>query len=238
MSAARDTHNQKQKAYFEERERSRIAVADTAYVLAHVDRMVEGAALAPDHSILEIGSGLGKFTLQLAARGYRVTANDLTESLLNRMAASAEGRLETLCCDAHDIARHTGQRFDRVIGFFVLHHMVDFPRLFKSLAEVLKPGGRVAFIEPVGTNPLYYAQILFTPGMRLSGEPSLPRMRRNVILPALAEAGFTDTQAVPYGYFPPVIKNRGWGNRMEAWMERHPIPFPHAFQTFMARLPD
>ena len=39
-------------------------------------------------------------------------------------------------------------------------------------SRVLRPGGRVAFCEPVAWNPLYYLQIALTPGMSFSGEPS------------------------------------------------------------------
>jgi len=234
-----DAHNRYQRQYYETVERSRIALADSPYVAGHVDRMIETVALTPDHAILEIGAGLGKFTLPLVDRGYPIVANDLSPRLLERLEAASSGRIRTLCCDVHDIADHADARFDRVIGFFMLHHLIDFPHVFGALARVVKPGGRIAFCEPVGVNPLYYAQVLFTPGMTFKGERSLSAMRRSVILPAMTAAGFVEATSVPYGYFPPQIKNRPWGNQFEQWLEkRRLVPFPHAFQIFTARMPE
>lgn len=217
---------------------SRIAPADTAYIRSHIGRMIEVAELDARHSILEVGSGLGKFTLPLLASGYRVTANDLSPHLLGRLAESAGRELETVCCDIHEIDRHIAARFDRVVGFFVLHHLIDFDRLFAKLAEVVRPGGRIAFCEPVARNPLYYLQIALTPGMRFAGEPSIAAMRRGVIFPAMQRAGFFDVQSHRYGYFPPVLKNTAWGDAFERRLDaRRFVPFPNAFQIFTARLP-
>lgn len=235
---SRDLHNQYQLDYFEGVERARIAVAETPYVLSHIERMIAAAGLALDHSIFEVGSGLGKFTLPLAARGYRVTANDLSPRLLERLDQAAGGKVKTLCCDIHEVGSHLDAAFDRIIGFFVLHHLMDFEQVFRELAKIMKPGGRIAFCEPVGWNPLYYLQILLTPSMRFAGEPSITAMRPGIILPALTRAGFVDVDSKTYGYFPPFIKNLGLGGRLENQLEAMPfVPFPKAFQVFTARMP-
>ena len=125
-----------------------------------------------------------------------------------------------------------------MIGFFVLHHLLDFPTVFSALAQVVRPGGRIAFCEPVAWNPLYYLQVLLTPGMRFAGEPSLTAMRPGKILPAMTAAGFVDARAHGYGYFPPQLKNHPFGDRLEARLERFSwTPFPHAFQIFSASRP-
>ena len=238
MTNIREPHNRYQREYFENTERSRIALADTPYVLGHVERMIDAADLTTDRRILEVGSGLGKFTLPLAARGYQLTANDLSPHLLERLDHAAAGRVQTLCCDIHDIERHVSTPFDCAIGFFVLHHLVDFERIFLAISRVMRPGGRIAFCEPVAWNPLYYLQILLTPGMRFAGEPSITSMRPGVILPALTRAGFIEVESRRYGYFPPFIKNRAWGARLEDWLDDSAVvPFPNAFQIFTARMP-
>ena len=234
----REAHNRYQRDYFENEERSRITLGDTPYIRAHVDRMVEKAELSSHHSILEVGSGLGKFTLPLAARGYRMMANDLSPRLLEKLTEASCGEVSTVCCDIHDIEHHIQTPFDRVIGFFVLHHLIDFDQVFLALSKVMRPGGRITFCEPVASNPLYYLQIALTPSMRFAGEPSITSMRPGIILPALARAGFVEPQSHPYGYFPPIIKNQAWGERLERWLDAKPlVPFPNAFQIFTARLP-
>jgi len=217
---------------------SRIAPGNTAYIHSHIERMIKVADLDERHSILEVGSGLGKFTMPLLDKGYRITANDLSPHLLGRLVEATDSGLEAVCCDIHDIARHTDAKFDRLVGFFVLHHLIDFDRLFAKLAEVTKPGGRIAFCEPVSRNPLYYLQIALTPGMHFAGEPSIAAMRRGVIFPAMQRAGFVDAQSHRYGYFPPALKNTAWGDGLERWLDSKPlVPFPNAFQIFTARLP-
>lgn len=234
----RESHNRYQLDYFEGTERSRMRPEDTSYIRGHVDRMIEIAHLSREHSILEIGSGLGKFTLSLAARGYHPTANDLSSRLLERLAVASHGKVSTVCCDIHDIERHMSAPFDRIVGFFVLHHLIDLDQAFAALSRILRPGGRVAFCEPVAWNPLYYVQIALTPSMRFAGERGITSMRPGVICPALTRAGFVEAQSHPYGYFPPQVRNRAWGERLERWLdERHFVPFPNAFQVFTARLP-
>lgn len=238
MSSKQSSHNQYQREYFDTVERARLAIGDTPYVLAHVDRVVAAAGLRAGQRILEVGAGPGKFTLPLASRGLDVVANDLSPILLERLHQTSGGRVKTLACDVADIARAVDAPFDRVVGFFVLHHLRGFEHAFTALAAVMQPGARLVFCEPVAWNPLYYLQILLTPGMRYAGEPSLTSMRVGVIVPALRAAGFVDTEATGYGYFPPVLKNHPLGNRLENWLDRRAwIPFPHAFQLFTARLP-
>ncbi len=239
INSKRLAHNQYQRHYFDTVERARLALGETPYVLAHLERITKALDLQPGQRILEVGAGPGKFTLPLAARGLDLVANDLSPVLLERLQQASDGKIRTLCVDIGNVADATTERFDRIIGFFVLHHLRDFTDVFSALARVLRPGGQIGFCEPVAWNPLYYAQILLTPGMRFAGEPSLMAMRPGHILPALTAAGFIDVKATGYGYFPPILKNHPLGDRVECWLDRRRwVPFPHAFQLFSARLPE
>lgn len=231
-------HNQYQRSYFDNVDRARLALGATTYVKAHLQKMLDNVPVQAHQKVLEVGAGPGKFTIPLAAKGWNVVANDLSPVLLDQLTSASEGSIETLCCDVADVAQHIAEPFDHAVGFFVLHHLRDFDQVFSGLARALKPGATVAFCEPVAWNPLYYAQILLTPGMRFAGEPSLTSMRPSTILPALRRAGFVDTKAHGYGYFPPQLKNHQVGDTVEQWLDRQRwIPFPHAFQQFSARLP-
>jgi SAM-dependent methyltransferase len=234
----REVHNRYQRNYFDHTKRSRLAVGETPYVVQHLARMIDIGRLHPSDTILEIGAGPGKFTLPLLARGYHVTANDLSPVLLDQLKAAAGERVRTICCDVAQIDQHVPGKYDRAIGFFVLHHLIDFDGTFRSLSRILKPGGRISFCEPVAWNPLYYVQILCTPNMKFAGEPSLVAMRPGRVFPAMHRAGFTDARAHRYGYFPPLVKNTRLGDRLEQWLEKESwLPLPHAFQVFTARLP-
>jgi len=238
QEAERIKCNQYQRGYFDSVPRSRLALGETPYVLAHLQQSVTALGLTPGQRVLEVGAGLGKFTLPLAKRGLRLVANDLSPVLLERLRHASQGQVKTLCSDVLDISEATEETFDRVLGFFVLHHLHDLEAVFRSLARVLCSGGLLGFCEPVAWNPLYYAQILCTPNMRFAGEPSLTSMCPGVVLPAMRAAGFVDAQARSYGYFPPMLKNHPAGDYLEQWLNKRAwVPFPHAFQIFTARLP-
>ena len=233
----REAHNRYQRQYYESADHARLDMADTPYVRAHIERIWQALSLNGGESVLEVGAGPGKFSLLMARRGLRLTANDLSPVLLGRLAAVSAGQISTLCTDIKQIAEATDERFDHAMGFFVLHHLSEFPDVFSSLAKVLHPGSRIAFCEPVAWNPLYYVQTLLTPTMSFAGEPALTQMRPSVILPAMTKAGFIEVKAESYGYFPPFLKNHPLGERVEKWLDKVPwIPFPNAFQIFSARL--
>ena len=105
----------------------------------------------------------------MLARGFDVTANDLSPVLLERLRAAVPRPIPTIACDIIDIAAHVDGPFDGVVGFFVLHHLRDFEAIFRALVRVLRPGGRVAFCEPVAWNPLYYVQNRVHAGHALLG---------------------------------------------------------------------
>ena len=238
-ASARRTHAQAQREYYEGVERPRLTVADTPFVRRHVEEIVAAGRLAGCTTLLEVGAGLGRFTLPLLKLGFDVTANDVSPALLARLESAAPRAVPTVACDVAEIDGHVQGSFDAVVGFFMLHHLLDLEGTFRALARVVRPGGRVAFCEPVAWNPLYYVQVALTPHMTFRGEPSLLAMRPGRILPALESSGFVDARARSYGYFPPFLKNTRAGDRLERWLEcRAWVPWPHAFQVFSGRRPE
>lgn len=231
-------HNAYQRAYFAQPERTlgRMAPGRSRYVLRHLERVVDALRLPEGGRLLELGAGMGRFSLPLAERGYRVTAVDLSAELLGELSASdPEGRVETVCCDACAVDREAPGPFDAAAGFFFLHHLAALAPLARSLARVLVPGARVAFAEPNAFNPSFYAQILFTPGMTWRGDGGVARMRPGVLGPAFREAGFTDVRIGRYGLFPPALANTRPGARIEEALERlAPLRPVLAFQVFSA----
>ena len=68
---ARDprTHNAAQREYFEAREKPRMRPSGSPYIDRHVDEMVRAAGLRPEDRVLEVGCGMGRYTIPLAERG-------------------------------------------------------------------------------------------------------------------------------------------------------------------------
>ena len=110
-----------------------------------------------DREVLELGSGMGEMTTLLARSGARVTAVDISPGSV--AMARRRARLHGVD-EAIDFVVGPGEqlplpaeRFDVAVGKAVLHHL-QVGRAGPELHRVLRPGGRAAFAEPLGTNPL------------------------------------------------------------------------------------
>lgn len=237
MKAARDLSYQQQ--YFERAAGGNVRLQPTTspYALRHLERTLAHLQPEAGSTILEVGAGMGRFTSLLVERGLRVVASDLSDALLANLRARHAG-LQTVACDVAAVADHLEQPFDRVVGFFMLHHLEDLDAVFAGLRRALRPGARVAFCEPNAYCPLYYVQIAVTPHMTWQGDGGVRHMRPSVVLGSLQRAGFVDTAVERYGFLPPFLYNRTLGARLDAALERvAPLAPVRAFQIFSARLP-
>lgn len=228
--------------YFGGRGRTvRITRGVTPTVTRHLDATLAPLGLHAGASILELGAGLGRFTEPLLARGFRVTAVDIAESLMEQLRADlgAHPALTTHVADATALSTFAGAPFDAVLGFFFLHHLPDCRGLLTELPTVLKPGGGVAFCEPNGLSPLIYAQITCTPGMSWAQESGVPDMRPGVVHRVLEARGFRDIRSQCYGMLPPRWANHPRGRWVERWIERGAwVRVWGAYRVFHARWPD
>lgn len=94
-------------------------------------------------SILEIGAATGRYTLELAGRGYTVTAVDLSEALLEecRKNLSAEGhenQVQLIVADARDLSKVTRKDFDAVLLMGPLYHLIEEEDRRTALNEVFE----------------------------------------------------------------------------------------------------
>jgi SAM-dependent methyltransferase len=235
-----DRHNRAQRRYFEKSEKKRMIPRPTPYLSRHVDELLRFGAIGQGERVLEVGCGMGRYTLLLAERGIDVEGLDLSPVLLARLREYDGGRHEIPlhCADVLDAPNLLDGGFDAVIGFFTLHHLHDLELSFRAMHDVLRPGGRIVFLEPNPLNPLYYVQMAVTPGMSWEGDGGIARMRPRTIFDPLGRAGFEDRHLERFGFFPPFVSNRRWGRRAEAVLERVPLWRPALpFQLFRAARP-
>ena len=115
----------------------------------------------PDHgSILEIGAGTGRYTLELAKRGYKVTAVDMSSALLeesrrNITRAGLDEQVQFVLADARDLGKVTKRGFDVVLLMGPLYHLIveaDRKAALNETFERLRAGGIIfsAFISRFG----------------------------------------------------------------------------------------
>jgi SAM-dependent methyltransferase len=110
-----------------------------------------------DREVLELGSGAGEMTTLLARSGAHVTAVDISPASIavSRRRARlhrVDAAIDFVVAAGEELPLESA-RFDVVVGKAVLHHL-DADRAAPELHRVLRPGGRAAFAEPLGTNPL------------------------------------------------------------------------------------
>jgi 2-polyprenyl-3-methyl-5-hydroxy-6-metoxy-1,4-benzoquinol methylase len=217
-----ERHNRAQLEYFERAGRHAMRPADSNYVRRQVDRLVAFAGLAAGERVLDVGCGMGRYTFALADRGLAVEGLDLSEALLERLREFDSGRynIPLHCADVLDPPDELHGRFDAVVGFFTLHHLHDLTGCLRAMRSLVRPEGRVVFLEPNPLNPLYYVQMLVVPGMSWSGDRGILSMREPSVFRAMAAAGLTSPAVERFGFFPPFVVNRGFGPRLEDAFER------------------
>jgi S-adenosylmethionine-dependent methyltransferase len=111
-------------------------------------------------SILEVGAATGRYTLELARRGYSVTAVDLSRALIDecRVNSSNEGlesRVRLVVADARDLSEVTERGFDAALVMGPLYHLIEEPDRYLALSQAadrLSVGGLIfsSFLSRVG----------------------------------------------------------------------------------------
>src|SRR5579875_953595 len=120
--------------------RTRTAQNSAAYLLPH---------LRPGMDLLDIGSGPGTITVDLAERVApgRVTAVEVTEKAVAITRAEVERRgCQTVDCAVGDVhgLDLPSQSFDVVHAHQVLQHVADPVAALREMMRVCRPGGVVA----------------------------------------------------------------------------------------------
>jgi S-adenosylmethionine-dependent methyltransferase len=111
-------------------------------------------------TILEVGAATGRYTLELARRGYSVTAVDMSaveiEGCRKRLAeAGLEKQVQLVVADARELGAVPDQEFDVVLLMGPLYHLIvdaDRKAALQETFNRLRKGGLIfsAFISRFG----------------------------------------------------------------------------------------
>jgi SAM-dependent methyltransferase len=220
-----ERHNLRQRRYYQQAPKPGMRPTGAPYLQRHVDQLLHFGGISAGDHVLEIGCGMGRYTLILAARGVRVEGLDLSPELLDRLRAFDGGQYDIPlhCADIVQYPPELEGQFDAVIGFFTLHHLHDLTECFAAMARLARPGGRVVFLEPNPFNSLYYVQMAVTPDMTWEGDRGLIAMRPGRVRHAMHAAGLRRLASRRFGFLPPFLMNQPWGPSLEAVLERVPL---------------
>jgi ubiquinone/menaquinone biosynthesis C-methylase UbiE len=122
--------------------------------LIHNPITILGEYVKPGMTVMDIGCGMGYFTLGLAelvGDSGRVIAIDLQQEMLDIMLKRA-GKKDL----AHRIVPHRAAKdsinnsteTDFILAFWMIHEVPDPVNLFKEVSAILKPGAKLLYTEP------------------------------------------------------------------------------------------
>lgn len=135
----------------------RLAVEEDEYFADHPlfarDARLLDEHFAPPGRLVDLGSGAGRHAIRFAARGFDVTAIDLSRPMLEVVAAKArrQGLTDRLSCLQANLVRLDGladESFDYAVSMFSTLGMIRTPaarhRALIEARRILRPGGRLA----------------------------------------------------------------------------------------------
>lgn len=97
--------------------------------------------------VMDFGAGTGLITSQVAPHVASITAVDVSQEMLDKLAEKTElkDKVQTVC---QDITKQPlGMKFDIIMSAMAMHHVEDTNLLMQCFAEHLKPGAQVALAD-------------------------------------------------------------------------------------------
>lgn len=107
--------------------------------------------------ILDLGCGLGSLTQHFKTIKAKVIGVDISpQSIAYAKKHIKSANITFRVQSAHNLG-FTDNYFDAVIGNGILHHL-DLKKALPEILRILKPGGKIFFVEPNLINPEIYLE--------------------------------------------------------------------------------
>ena len=113
--------------------------------------------LKPGEQVLDVACGAGRFTRRMAETGAKIVAFDHSRKFIERAERRSVGYEDRIdfrvanAADSEEMTAISGTQFDAAVCTMGLMDMAVVTPLARSLAHLLKPGGRFVFsvLHPV-----------------------------------------------------------------------------------------
>jgi SAM-dependent methyltransferase len=113
--------------------------------------VLAAVGMNPGMEVIDLCSGDGWFTLQIAKIVRHVTAIDIDPNLLDlarhRLAESSASNCDFVTGDAYELAKLAQRPVDFIFLANAFHGVPDRPRLAHAVRAALKPGGLFAIVN-------------------------------------------------------------------------------------------
>ncbi|MBF0529178.1 MAG: methyltransferase domain-containing protein [Deltaproteobacteria bacterium] len=125
--------------------------------LIHDPARLLGSYVAPGQTVVDVGCGMGHFSLGLAGlvgRNGRVISIDLQDKMLATVGRRAEQAgwsdlIQRRKCRSDDLMVSDLKGLaDFILAFWMAHEIPDIGRFMRQIKETLKPAGRFLLAEP------------------------------------------------------------------------------------------
>jgi 2-polyprenyl-3-methyl-5-hydroxy-6-metoxy-1,4-benzoquinol methylase len=197
--------------------------------IAIMQRRLEECGIGAGAAGLDVGCGQGWYAIEMARKGYRMSAFDQSAGqveLARRHAAEQAVAVDFTAIDAAAMP-FADQSFDFAYSINVIHHIVDLETRQRALAEiirVLRPGG-VFFLHEINVeNPLFRTYMGYVFPFLRSIDDGTERWIKPSLLPQVQGAAWraeVDYFTFMPDFMPPALLRAMAG--MERWLERSPL---------------
>jgi len=144
--------------------------------------------------VLEIGCGTGEISNWLAEGSpHRVVGTDICAPFIETAKSRyVRDNLAFKVLDFSNPSDISDGSYDYICGNGILHHLYpNLPSVLKTIRNLLKPGGKMIFMEPNIYNP--YCAVIFNFTRELAKlEPDEMAFSRRYITRILRECGYSD----------------------------------------------
>ena len=137
-------------------------IRQAKWLVPYTDRFFREAGVGPGQRVLDLGSGVGDVVL-LAAQlvgtsGEVVGIERDAGSIARARARVAEAGLHNVRFTQSDVSQIPNDKpFDAAVGRYILMFLPDPVAVLRSLAQLVRPGGVLAFQEPSWDSFLLHA---------------------------------------------------------------------------------
>jgi len=109
--------------------------------------IIKNVELNSQMHVMDFGAGTGLITSQVASYVNKITAVDISQSMLEQLIAKQElkDKVEALCQDI--TSEPTGIKYDLIMSAMAMHHVEDTDNMVKQFAAHLKSGAKIALAD-------------------------------------------------------------------------------------------
>jgi len=136
------------------------SIFEIGYLPAHLSLLFSAASLFKNANVLDFGCATGWLTNALADAGVNAYGVDISEQAITLSKKLREYRAlrpgVEVITSTYDgkVIPFKDNTFDRIVCFDSFHHVRDQNLTLQEFYRVLKPGGRVAMLEPAPNHSL------------------------------------------------------------------------------------